>query len=296
MGDCFALIGKDSKRKPLYKEQKFYLEDIELSEALTINQNHVKSYHKQGKELVEKMNTYGCSIEKCNNIIDFLLLSKHDFEREKSLKMKIFGKKFENHDSPELTRCYLRAITLGQTFNNDFVFVGKDTNHIPSGCWQTMVFRQMRRIVPPCELAKITLMMMAFVHKEIMDSNHSKSMVKPNELHEQIGARIFFHDRIIERWIKITDFDVVSKEMNKFSRQEKEMALKDLSTYMENIFIIYDNESRSNRDMFNIYVYDGNFLRPSFEIQLEELSKKLLPKVYAICTSKSIDFNKISCH
>ena len=48
--------------------------------------------------------------------------------------------------------------------------------------------------------------------------------------------------------------------------------------------------------MFNIYVYNGNFLGPSFEIQLEELSKKLLPKVYATRTSKSIDFDKISCH
>ena len=46
MGGCFALIGKYSKRKPLYKDQKFYLEDIELSEVLTINQNYVKSYYK----------------------------------------------------------------------------------------------------------------------------------------------------------------------------------------------------------------------------------------------------------
>ena len=48
--------------------------------------------------------------------------------------------------------------------------------------------------------------------------------------------------------------------------------------------------------MFNIYVYNGNFLRPSFEFQLEELSKKLLPKVYAICTSESVDFDRVSCH
>ena len=84
--------------------------------------------------------------------------------------------------------------------------------------------------------------------------------------------------------------------MNKFNREGKEMALKDLSTYTENIFIVYDNESTSDGDMFNIYVYDGNFLRPSFEIQLEELSKKLLPKVYETRTSKSIDFDRISCH
>ena len=74
------------------------------------------------------------------------------------------------------------------------------------------------------------------------------------------------------------------------------MTLKDLSTYMENIFIIYDNESTSDRDMFNIYVFDGKFLRLSFEVQLEELSKKLLPKLYVICMSKSIDFDRISCH
>ena len=91
-------------------------------------------------------------------------------------------------------------------------------------------------------------------------------MVKPNEVHEQIGAGIFFHNRIIKRWIKITDFDVVSKEMNKFSREEKEMALKDLSMYTENIFIIYDNKSMSDRDMFNIYVYDGkNYPRSCYQ-------------------------------
>ena len=139
------------------------------------------------------MNKYGCSIEKCNNMIDFLLLSKHDFEREKRLK-RMFGKFFENHDSPQLTRCYLCTITLGQTFNDDFVFVGKDANYIPLRRWQTMIFRQMRRIVPPCELAKNRLMMMAFVDKQIMGSNQFRSMVKSDELYEQIGSRIFFHN------------------------------------------------------------------------------------------------------
>ena len=138
--------------------------------------------------------------------------------------------------------------------------------------------------------------MMVFVHKEIMCSNQFRSMVKSDELHEQIGSRIFFHDRIIERWIKITDFGVVSKAMNKFIREEKEIALKDPSTYTENIFIIYNNESMSDGDLFNIYGYNGNFLKPSFELQLEELSKRLLSKVYVIRTSKSVDFDRVSCH
>ena len=84
--------------------------------------------------------------------------------------------------------------------------------------------------------------------------------------------------------------------MNKFIREEKEIALKDLSTYTENIFIIYDNKSTSDGDLFNIYVYNGNFLKPSFKLQLEELSKRLLSKVYAIHTSKSVDFDRVSCH
>ena len=80
--------------------------------------------------------------------------------------------------------------------------------------------------------------MMAFVLKEIMGSNQFRSTVKSDKLHEQIGSRIFFHNGIIERWIKITDFDVVSKAMNKFTREEKQMASKDLSTYTENVFMM----------------------------------------------------------
>ena len=56
---------------------------------MTINQNHIKSFYKQDKHMILKMNKYGCSVEKCNNMIDFLLLSKHDFEREKRLKRRM---------------------------------------------------------------------------------------------------------------------------------------------------------------------------------------------------------------
>ena len=33
------------------------------------------------------------------------------------LKRNMFGKDFENQDCPELTRCFLNAITLSQTFS-----------------------------------------------------------------------------------------------------------------------------------------------------------------------------------
>ena len=175
-------------------------------------------------------------------------------------------------------------------------FVGKDTNFIPSGRWQTSIYRQSRRIMPPCELAKIKLMMTAFIHKEIMSSTQFKHLVKSDELHEQIGSRIFFHDQIIESWIKVTDFNVVSKEMNGFTSEEKDITLKDLSTHNENIFIIYNNNYTNDGLTFNIYVYDGNFLKPSFEAQLREMSKMLLPKVYAVHSSTSVEFTHVSHH
>ena len=68
---------------------------------------------------------YAFNIELCNNMNEFLLLTKMDFMKESSIKARLFGRQFENMDWPNLTKCYLRAITLSQTFNYDFVFVGK---------------------------------------------------------------------------------------------------------------------------------------------------------------------------
>ena len=34
MGGCFALIGKKSSKLPSYKEQKLYLEEMELMESM----------------------------------------------------------------------------------------------------------------------------------------------------------------------------------------------------------------------------------------------------------------------
>ena len=47
---------------------------------MLINHAHVKLYSSQeDKELINKTDLYGCCIERCNNIIAFLLLTKHDF-------------------------------------------------------------------------------------------------------------------------------------------------------------------------------------------------------------------------
>ena len=187
MGGCFALIGKKKEQNPLYKEQKMYLEEIDSVESMIINQNCVRYYNSQEKDLTIKMNTYGCFVEKCNTMIDFLLLRKHDFLQERSLKESMFGKKFENHDCPELTRCFLNAITLGQTFNDNFIFVQS--------------VRKPRAIMPPCEMVKLRLIMISFIHKEIMETSEFRRNVDEEFVQSFIGTHIFFHDHLIKRWL-----------------------------------------------------------------------------------------------
>ena len=150
MDGSFALIGKE-RESSLCKEQKLYLKEIELVEVMMINHNCIPFYYNLSKELLKKMNTYACFVDKCDSMIDFLSLTKHDFRREKMLKRNMFGKDFENHDSPELTRCFLNVITLSQTFNDGFIFTKGDQGFIPLGRWQTSWcgYRKPRNIIPP---------------------------------------------------------------------------------------------------------------------------------------------------
>ena len=64
----------------------------------------------------------------------------------------MFGRVFKNHDCPELTKIFLNAITLSQTFNDDFTFVrGGDENVVPLGKRQTKMERWLQ-VNPACEL------------------------------------------------------------------------------------------------------------------------------------------------
>ena len=99
-------------------------------------------------------------------------------------------------------------ITSSQTFNDDFMFVGKTKDipctrlHADKGC-------AINTTVPPCELTKIHLMMMAFIHKEIMVESQIKDVFK-DHVHKQIEMQVFFHNRIIERWRCEIEFDTAS--------------------------------------------------------------------------------------
>ena len=148
MGRYCFLIGKCSKR-PLCLEQKLYPSDSECINKLMINGVIINS---DCFNDLERLENYVFSIEKCDNMPDLLLLTKMDFEKECDIKEYLFGKSFENLDCPKLTSCFLRSITLSQTFNDDFTFVGR-TGEIPCSKLWGDVSRPVKEVLPPCVLA-----------------------------------------------------------------------------------------------------------------------------------------------
>ena len=66
----------------------------------------------------------------------------------------------------------------------------------------------LNQVVPPCKLAKIRHVMMAFINSEILPKG---CFLDDVDLHQRVGSYVFFHDRLIERWMCDVDIDVVSE-------------------------------------------------------------------------------------
>ena len=162
MGGYFALIGSSLKNKPLYIEQKFSLEDIDLIDNLMITGLR---FEYDLFDSMMQLDKYAFSIEKCKCIVDFLLLIRRNFLREAHFKEKLFGRSFENMDCPSLTRCFAPVITSSLTFKDDFVFVGRIANDIPfSRLHYDYIYDYMRLVVtviPHCKLSRIQLIIKA---------------------------------------------------------------------------------------------------------------------------------------
>ena len=91
--------------------------------------------------------------------------------------------------------------------------------------------------------------------------------------------------------MKISDYDVVSREFNCFfDVQMKRNIIKKLDSYLENVFRIYDHEVTSEKKQFNVYVYDGDFLRP-FKRELLKKSEDIMPSIYSLCSSSMVANN-----
>ena len=126
------------------------------------------------------------------SLSEFVVLMKMDFQQERHLRKRIFGQEFENHDCLSLTKNYLRCITLDLTFSDDFVFVGLNLKYIPCSQMHNERRCPLNQVVPPCKLAKIRHVMMAFINSEILPKD---CFLDNDDLHQHVGSYVFFHDR-----------------------------------------------------------------------------------------------------
>ena len=160
---------------------------------------------------------------------------------------------------------------MSHTFHYNFRFMGLDLNYI----WCTLMHSEGRcsinEMIPPCKLAKIRQIMMAFIHSEI---NMKHLPINDFEVHEQFGNHVFFHDRLIERWMCDIDIGVVSES---FSMKGPSLScIKECKYFVnKNIFLIFDNvrwRHGMGEDKLLIYVYDGDYFHSSFKKELTCLS------------------------
>ena len=74
---------------------------------------------------------------------------------------------------------------------------------------------------------------------------------------------------------------MVAKDVSFESTVDKLSA--EVSKTLDNVFIIFDEEvTGDNQKHLNIYVYDGNFIRGSFEEELLEFSDKIFLNVCSL--------------
>ena len=158
--------------------------DVDYVDGTQINELYIDYEY---SNIVLRLNEFAFNAERCKDVIDFLLLRNMDFEQERYIKKRLYGREFENMDCPKLVKNYLRCITLSHTFNDDFTFVDLNLDYLPCTSRHSEKRRPLNLVVSPCKLVKIRLMMMTFVHKQV-----GLKGVLDKDIHEHIGQRIFF--------------------------------------------------------------------------------------------------------
>ena len=176
-----------------------FVQDVQINSGAshdqTFNELHTKSFNKK----------------KCRNILDFITLIKMDFPQEAYIKRRLFGRRFENMACPSLTKCYIRCITIGQTFSDTFSFIELEKCYIRCTSFKDdHVKRLINKCVKPCTLTMMRHVMMAFIQSEIL----TKCDIGNYDFHDFVANNVFFHDRLIERWMCEIDADVVFHEFS----------------------------------------------------------------------------------
>ena len=66
--------------------------------------------------------------------------------------------------------------------------------------------------------------MVSVMHKEIMHSREFINNIGEEDIQKFMGTNVFFHDRLIEKWMRMCEYDVISREFNclfRFSNEKK---------------------------------------------------------------------------
>ena len=125
--------------------------------------------------------------------------------------------------------------------------------------------------------------MMAFINSEILPKD---CFLDDVDLHERVGSYVFFHDRLIERWMCDIDIDVVSEAFSMqgadsplYARECKEFRKKIIFLIVRRVtrWYVYDTQ-------IFVYVYDGDYLNVKFGKELIRTSESDKDRVLLIKT------------
>ena len=100
------------------------------------------------------------------------------------------------------------------------------------------------------DMVNMRLMMISFMHKHIMDKPSVRYYLNENEnIQDFMGNHVFFHDRILDQWIKTCHFDFITKDRGLHDEEGRlqEFCARDYVDYilhknMSNIHVIINKE------------------------------------------------------
>ena len=138
------------------------------------------------------LNTKGNMDYKCLGLPDRKYFGTNEMTIE---TLKRFEEWYVNEDcrlrNNDIHVCF-RCCTLGQTFNDNFSLTRRRKSS------STIV----SRVIPLCTLSKVHLMMMCFIHKFIQSHYFVKLNVMEHEVYRYIGESVFFHDCLVDLFVK----------------------------------------------------------------------------------------------
>ena len=112
---------------------------------------------------------------------------------------------------PFISQVLHEGITIGQTFSDTFSFVELEKCYIPCTSFKDgHVRRLVNKRVKPCTLTMMRHVMMAFIQSEIL----TKCDIGNYDFHDLVANNVFFHDRLIERWMWEIDANIVFHEFS----------------------------------------------------------------------------------